>query len=566
MMTGPSGGPDRRWGRYLVVPAVMSTVGLMVAYPVFFLVVEALNVGEAGVFPPEEYGLGNFINMIDDAKVLWNTAFVAGIATVMAVAIGVVLAWILTRTAIPGRARLERLMELPYYMTPLVGALAWGILASPKTGFINQAGRLFGATGDIVDIFSPWGIAWVMALFEGTVAFVMIAAAMKSMDPALEESARVMGAGKMRVALTITLPMILPGILSATIFVFAEMLSAFAAAFVLGIPARFVVVTTAIWQSVSAYPPEYGRAAAMGLSLFVVLAVAIGLARLILAKGNYATITGKAFRPRPLRLGRRGWYLSLVCWIYLFLAVILPMGALLLTSFQRFATVIFADMQFTTQNYVTAMEVGIIGSALTNSLLLGLIVASIGSLLVGVLVWIIYRSRVPGRGLVEYVVMFPAAVPRIVFGLGLLWAWLVLPIPIYGTLWLLGIAYLTVLLPLGLRTLAGVILQIDRSLEECARVCGASWSYQMRTITMPLLRPGIVAAWLLIFISSVRELGASIFLMSANAKVIAPAIVNSWITSSTELSAAMALLQTASVFVAVVILLRATRRYSGEPA
>ena len=248
------------------------------------------------------------------------------------------------------------------------------------------------------------------------------------------------------------------------------------------------------------------------------------------------------------------------------MAVILPMGALLLTSFQRFATVIFSDMQFTVQNYVTAMEVGTIGSALTNSLMLGLIVATIGSLLVGVLVWVIYRSRAPGRGLIEYVVMFPQAVPRIVFGLGLLWAWLIIPIPIYGTLWLLGIAYLTVLLPLGLRTLAGVVLQIDKSLEECARVCGASWSQQMRTVTLPLLRPGIVAAWLLIFISSVRELGASIFLMSANSKVIAPAIVNSWITASTELASAMALLQTASVFVAVILLLRVTSRYSGDRA
>ena len=560
------GWPDRRLGRYLIVPAVLLTVGLMVAYPVFFLITEALNVGEPGVFPPEALGFGNFIDMLDSTKVLWNTAFVAGISTVMAVGIGLVLAWILTRTAIPGRARLERLMELPYYMTPLVGALAWGVLASPKTGFINQAGRLFGATGDLVDIYSPWGIAWVMALFEGTVAFVMIAAAMKSMDPSLEESARVMGAGKLRTAFTITFPMILPGILSATIFVFAEMLSAFAAAFVLGIPARFVVVTTAIWQATSAYPPEYGRAAAMGLCLFLVLALAIGLARLILRRGSYATITGKAFRPRPLRLGRRGWYLAALCWAYLAVAVILPMGALLLTSFQRFATVIFADMQFTVQNYVVAMRIGAIGSALTNSLMLGVIVASIGSLLVGVLAWIIFRSRAPGRSLVEYVVMFPQAVPRLVFGLGLLWAWLVIPIPIYGTLWLLGIAYLTVLLPLGLRTLAGVVMQIDRSLEECARVCGASWSYQMRTVTLPLLRPGIVAAWLLIFISAVRELGASIFLMSATSKVIAPAIVNSWLTSSTELSAAMALLQTASVFVAVILLFRITRRYSGEPA
>jgi iron(III) transport system permease protein len=169
-----------------------------------------------------------------------------------------------------------------------------------------------------------------------------------------------------------------------------------------------------------------------------------------------------------------------------------------------------------------------------------------------------------GRGAVEYLVMFPQAVPRMVFGLALLWAWLNIPIPIYGTLWLLALAYFTVMLPLGVRTLAGVVLQIDKSLEECARVCGASWGYQMRTVTLPLLRPGILAAWLLIFMACVRELGVSVFLMGPNAKVIAPSIISAFASSGTELTAAMALIQTASVVVALVILFRLTRGMTRE--
>ena len=140
----------------------------------------------------------------------------------------------------------------------------------------------------------------------------------------------------------------------------------------------------------------------------------------------------------------------------------------------------------------------------------------------GFLSWLIYRSRLPGAGVIEYLLMFPQAVPRLVFAFGMLWAWLVFPIPIYGTLWLLLIAYLTVFLPLGLRTISGVILQIDRSLEESAQMCGATWGYRLRTVTMPLLRPGLIAAWLLLFIASVRELGASILLMGPKAKVITP--------------------------------------------
>ena len=549
--------------RQIVMPLVVLLCGALVLYPIGFLINASLNVGDPSAFPPEEYGLDNFVNLTDDYRALANTLLVSCIATVLAVIFGFLQAWILTRTNIPGRQRLERLMELPYYMTPLIGALAWGVLLGPKTGLINQVWRSTGAPGDLFNIYSAYGIAWVMALFEGTVAFVMISAAMKSMDPSLEESSRVLGAGKLRTALRITLPLVAPGVLSATIFVFAEMLGSFAAAFVLGIPGRFYVVTTQIWQATLSFPPDYGRAAAMGLSLFGVMLITLTLARFVLKHGTYTTITGKAFRPREMDVGAMRWPLLAIAWGYIIVAVVLPLAALLLTSFERFATVILSQMRFTFANYETALQMGSVGPAFVNSLILAISVSSIGVVVIGVLAWIIYRSRMPGAGVAEYVIMFPQAVPRLVFGLGLLWAWINLPIPIYGTMWLLGLAYFTVFLPLGLRTIASVVLQVDPSLEECARVCGAGWVYQMRTVTMPLLRPGLVAAWLLIFIASVRELGVSIFLMGPNSKVIAPAIVNSWLSSSSELSAAMALIQTATVFVAVAVLFSLARRVTG---
>jgi iron(III) transport system permease protein len=528
-----------------------------------FVVAEAFNVGEAGDFPPPALGLDNFRDMFGDLRIITNTAFVAGLATCMAILFGFTLAWILTRTAIRGRVLLESLMGLPYYMTPLVGALSWAVLAGPKTGLVNQLWHLLGGPGDLLNIYSPLGIAWVMALFEGTVAFVMISAAMKSMDSSLEEASRVIGGGRLRTLFRVTLPLVAPGVLSATVFVFAEMLGSFAAAFVLGVPSRFFVITTAIWEETLSFPPDYGTAAATGLCLFAVMLITLTLSRLILRKGSFATISGKAFRPKPIDVGALGWLLQCVCWAYVGLAVFLPLAALMMTSFQKFATVIWSQSHFTLANYSMALQMGTLGTAFTNSLVLGLTVATIGILLVGVLVWIIYRSRAPGSMLIEYVVMFPQAVPRMVFGLGLLWAWLNIPIPIYGTLWLLGLAYLTVFLPLGVRTLAGVVLQIDPGLEECARVCGASWLRQMRTVTLPLMRPGLIAGWLLIFIASVRELGASIFLMGPNSKVIAPQIVNSWLASSSELSAAMAVLQTATVFAGVLVLFATIRRFYG---
>ena len=550
-----------RFGWQVPVTIVLVlVVGFLVLLPVIFLVEKTFNVGDPLSFPASQYGIGNLFSLFtEDYDIILNTVYVALMATVMAVFIGFTVAWILTRTNVAGREKLERLMEVPYYMTPLVGALAWAVLAAPKSGFFNQGWHAVGGKGDLFDIYTLFGIAWVMALFEGTVAYVMIAAAMKSMDPALEESARVMGASKLRTTLTVTLPLVLPGVLGATLFVFAEMLGSFAAALVLGIPGRIYVITTSIWSTVEAFPPNYGKAAAMGLSLFLVMVAMLASYRWIISRGSYATITGKAFRPRPMDMGRFAWVLFSLCLLYIVLAVILPVLALLLTSFQTFATVILSQAKFTLANYQEALALGPVRTALMNSIVLGVAVATIGAVVMSVLVWIIYRSTVPGRGIVEYLAMFPASVPRLVFGLGLLWAWINIPGGLYGTLWLLGIAYFTVLLPLGVRTIAGVVLQIDKSLEECARVCGAGWGYQMRTVTLPLLKPGVIAAWMLLFAASVREVGASLLLMGPHSKVIGPSIVSTWANSGTQLTAAMALIQTFVVMLALIILFRVTR-------
>jgi len=549
----------------LVSLLVGGAAAVLVLYPIFFLVQASLSVGDPQARPPEAYGLGNFADLPRYSHIFGNTVTVAVAATVMAVLFGFVMGWILTRTNVPGRAALEQLMALPYYVTPLMGALAWSLIGSPSGGFLNQVWRALGGEGHLIDVTTPYGIAWVMALFEGSVAFVMIGAVMKSMDPALEEASQVLGAGRLRTMLRITLPLVLPGVLGAAIFVFAEMLGSFSAALVLGLPSRFYVVTTAMYQLVSQYPPQFPRAAAMGVSLFAVMFAMVYVYRRVVSRGTYVTITGKAFRPRVMDVGPLRWWLLAVCWAYLGVAVILPILTLLYSSVQRLATAFPKAGNFTLENYRIALSLDAVRSALWNSLLLGVGTASLGVVIMGFLAWMIYRSRLPGVGAIEYVLMFPQAVPRLVFAFGMLWAWLIFPIPVYGTLWLLLIAYLTVFLPLGLRTISGVILQIDRSLEESAQMCGASWGYRLRTVTMPLLRPGLIAAWLLLFIASVRELGASILLMGPGSKVITPAIVESWFSTSTELTAAMALMQTLAVAIALVLLFTVARRAMQHP-
>src|ERR1044072_4272225 len=298
----------------------------------------------------------------------------------------------------------------------------------------------------------------------------------------------------------------------------------------------------------------------MGTSLFIVMFVTLFIYRRIITAGSYVTITGKAFRPRVNDVGRLRYVLCAICVFYLFCSVVLPLFTLFYASIQNISTAFPPLSNFTLEHFRKAFTMNAATTALGNSLWLALWTATLGVLLMGLISWIIYRSRPPGASVIEYIVMFPQSVPRLIFAFGMMWAWLIFPIPIYGTLWLLLIAYLTVFLPLGVRTISGVMLQVDKSLEECAQMCGASWGFRLRTVTVPLLWPGLIAAWVLIFIASIRELGASILLMGPHSKVITPSIVESWFGTASELTATLALIQTAVVAAAMVVLVLVTRR------
>src|ERR1043166_9693606 len=327
--------------------------GLLVLYPVGFLLQAALNTGDPEARPPTEYGLDNFAGLLAYPQIILNTLTVSFAATVMALVLGFVMAWIITRTNVPGRRFFEQMMVVPYYLTPLLGALAWSLLGTPESGFLNQVFRALGGKEYLIDINTPYGIAWVMALFEGSVAFVMIGAVMKSMDPALEEASQIIGAGRLATMLRITLPLVAPGVLGAAVFVFAEMLGSFSAALVLGLPDRYYVVTTAMYQLVSQYPPRIPLAAAMGVSLFVVMFAMLFVYRRIVTRRSYVTITGKAFRPRVMDVGALRYVLLAVCVLYVALSVVLPLLTLAYASVQKIAVAFPAAANWTLDNYRT---------------------------------------------------------------------------------------------------------------------------------------------------------------------------------------------------------------------
>jgi iron(III) transport system permease protein len=540
--------------------AIVLLIGIFVLYPIFFLLQASLKQGDGTVEGSTGYGLGNFARLPSYGSIVWNTLEVSVVATIIAVVVGFFIAWILTRTNVPFRRGLEQLMAVPYYVTPLLGALAWSLLGEPHSGFINQFWRALGGEGAIVNVTSAMGIAWVMALFEGSVAFVMISAVMQSIDPSLEEASHVIGANRFSTIIRVTLPLVAPGVLGAVVYVFAEMLGSFSAALVLGTANRFYVLTTAIYLMVTQYPPRIPLAAAMGVILFAVMFLMTYLYRRMIAGRSYVTVSGKAFRPRILDVGRLRWLFLLIVGGYIFLAVALPLLTLAYVSVQKLATALPDWSNFTLEHYRVALSQNAVRYAVRNSLALGVMTATIGVALTGTISWLVHRSKLPGRGALEYISMLPQAVPRLVFAFGIMWAWLVLPVPVYGTIWLLLIAYVTVFLPLGVRTISSVLMQLDKTLDECGQVCGANWHQRLRTINIPLLRPGIVAAWMLLFIGSVRELGASILLVGPNSQVLTPAIVDAWNNSSSELTSAMALIQTVVVGVAIGILMVLVRR------
>ncbi|TAN34695.1 iron ABC transporter permease [bacterium] len=566
----PAAGGGAAYGRLLArirggssLPALLLLPLLLVliGYPLFLLVTMAFNTGDPEQIPVVQFGLGGFPEVLQHLNWVANSLLVSVSAMLLATGIAVVLAWILYRTTVPGRRVFEVLVAIPYPIGPLVGALAWSELGSPRAGLLNQIfTSLTGQHVTLVNTYSVAGIVFVMAIFEAPVAVLMIGAAMRRMDPSLEECSMILGAGNARTALRITLPLMLPAILSAALFLFASMMGAFAIPTILGANSRFYVATTAIYMLFQGYPPDYPLAAALGVVMIAITVLAVLLYGRAVRGRSYAVISGRTYRPRPIDM--RGWtpFLFLFECLYVLIALVLPLGVLILASFQHSSELSLAASSWTLQNYhYVLIDFPTTREAIVNSLILGVGTGTLGVALATVIAWVVYRTRGRGRGLLEQVTMAPQAMPRLILAVGLLWMVLTLPINIYGTIFAVLLAYVIVFLPLAFRTLSGVVVQIDRSLEEASRVVGAGWLRTMASINLPLLRSGLLAAWVLLFMISVREVSASLFLSGASTRVLGPAIFNFWDSGGLPRVSALAVVQAAIVLVALLVVRRVTR-------
>jgi len=540
--------------------ALLAVLTFLVLYPVAMLLLGALTntnpvVDGFGVF---DLSLDNFVSVLGNANVhhaLANSLIACTGGTALAVAIGLAFSWIVVRTNTPFRGFLGAASLVPLFVPPLVAGVAWSILGSPKSGLLNTLMKWMGLDWRI-DLYSMAGLIVVFGMYYAPYVYMFTASALRNMDPSLEEAAEVAGVGPVRTLFTVTFPLIAPAIISGMLLSFIVMLGIYGIPAVLGAPANISVLTTYIFKLTNWSPPLYSTAAAVAIILMMVTGALVLLQQGVLAGRSFITVAGKAFRPRALDLGPWRWLTLALALVYLFVVVVLPMLALIVAAFRRFLFIPDAASLFDMRHYSLVHFESIFDNPLTmrsiwNTMEVGLVTAVLGGLLAFAIGYTVHRGSVPGRRAIDLVATLPVAIPGLVIGVAYLWAWIGLPGGLYGTIWILALAFIARFIPDTMKALSTSFLQIHRELEEAAWVCGRGRLGTIRSIVLPLARPGTIAAMTLLFILAIRELGSSLFLYTSDTTVMAVLLLDYYEGGNTGKTAAFSLVQTALLAVLI---------------
>lgn len=538
----------------LLLGLIVLPVGVLLLGSVLSEAPRALRVDWSGLT------LGNYAAVFAAAGFWPLVAATMGTAlagTGGAAAIGAGLAWLATRTDIPGRRVLDVVAVMPLLVPPLVGAFAWDILASPRSGILNIVLRAIGAPFTL-NIYTVWGVAFADAIYYAPYIYLFVAAALRNMDASLEEAAAIGGAGRWRVLRDVTLPLVAPALLSSSLLVFVLLIELFAIPAVLGEPGNLHFISVRIWDLIGFTPPLVNQASALG---GLMLAVTVGLVALqyrVQGRRSVVTVSGKGQRAHRIPLGAWRWPLASLGFGYLGLVVVLPTAALLFVALRKsifFSTVaaMLDPSQFSLDQFGIAFGDPVVRGTLWTSLLVSAATMAIGTALYFVIAYVVHRTRLPGRRALDLVTILPVAIPGIIIGLGYLWSWISLPVGLYGTVWIIVLAYVSQFAPQATRAIAGSLVQIHPELEESSRICGAGFWTTLRRVILPLARPGVVSAMILLFVLSFRELATALFLYTSETQLFSLAMFDMWQRGSTGLVAAMALVQTAILLVVVLL-------------
>lgn len=460
-----------------------------------------------------------------------NTLYFSVGSALLATLLGGLIAWIVTRTDAPFRG-LGYFTAFASFGTPFILYTIGWLLLLGKAGPVNfWLKRFLGQTEPVVNVYSMWGMIFVESLLWSPFVFLMLAAAFRSMDPSLEEASAACGARVWQTLRRISLRLLLPAFFSVMLLIFIRSFESFEIPALVGLPGDIRVLTTSIYLDAQKLPAQYGSAGAFSVLLMLVVAGTLYLYFRVTREGDrFQTVTGKGYRPALINLGKWRGLAAAGLLLYSFVLLVLPFFIILWASLLPFyIQPSFEGMSlFTLKNYITAIHYPKITDSIKNSMLLGLGSATLVMALTTLASWILVRSKLRGRWLLDLLTTLPLLFPGIVMGLAILRFYLLVPIPIYGTLWILLVAFVTRYIPYGIRYTHSGLLQLHRELEEAAYTAGASWSNCMRRIILPLLTPSFLGGWVFVFLLSAKELSMSILLVSPQTPVVSVAIYELW--------------------------------------
>src|SRR6201991_2227408 len=517
--------------KLLIVAGVAVVIGYLALVPLYYLIYGTF-------FDANGFTLGAFGRVYSAdgiGTLIGNSLWFAFGSAVLSLIVGTALAYLNVRTDVPFKPLFFAASMIPLIIPGILYTISWIFLASPDIGLLNAFLEPLVGPG-FFDIFTIWGMIWVEGLHLSPIVFLLMVAAFRSMDPSLEESALMSGASRWTTFLKITVPLVRPAIVASILVMTVRSLESFEVPALLGLQNGIYVFTSQIYFTLRSYPPDLAGAGALAVGLLVIAVLGVILSNRVGRNSkDYQTVTGKGFRPRPMELGKFRWVAGGLIIVYFVATVLAPLAVLLYTSLLKF--------------YVAPSA----GTALKNSLILGLGSATVVMLFMSVAAWIVVRSKIRFRGLLDQLAFVPLVIPGLVLGLAISFVYLRSPIPIYGTIFILLIAYCTRYMPYGMRYAVTSMHQISAELEESAQVSGASWWQTFRRVLLPLLSPGLLAGWIYILVVSFRELSSSILLYSPGNEVLSILIFEQFENGSFTILAALGVVMVLTLVVLVTI-------------
>src|SRR4051795_953282 len=472
------------------------------------------------------FSLQNLVTLVNDPTMLdpFITTFILAFSTsLICCAVAAPMGWLVARTDMPLRRTVRLLVTASFVTPPFLGAIAWELLAAPNSGLLNKLYRtLTGAEPDDVlfNIYSFPGLIFVIACYTFPYVFVLLANALDRIPGDLEDASSILGGRTWTTARRITIPLALPALLAGALVASLQAMPLFGSPAILAIPAGFHTMTTKIW-SLFNYPPKAELAAAASVPLLVLTVVLLRAEHFILGRRGYSVVGGKQGDPRLVRLGALKWAALAFVFLVLMCPVFLPYGALLNATFSRVATSFVTFDNFTLHNiHFVFFELSATKLAVKNTFLLGVASATIGTIMAVVIAYVTTRKAIRGYRALGFLATAPVAIPGIVLGVGLFLSYARPPLVLYGTLWILLIAFVTIALPAAYQQMQSAFRSVHTDLEDASRILGADRLRSLWDITAPLLRTSVIATWCFIFVGVMRELSAAIMLFTSQTKVI----------------------------------------------